>query len=600
MTIRLLPSTLVNRIAAGEVIERPASVVKELVENAIDAGSTHIDVSVENGGINRIAISDNGSGMGPQDLELSIERHATSKLAGEDLLNISYLGFRGEALPSIASISRFLIQSRPQGGDSGWQLFVEAGRKNPLQPTSMTVGTRVEVKDLFYATPARLKFLKTPTTELGQIVDTLERLAISNPHIRLTLTTEKRKVFDFAAHTGDLFEQRLNRLAEILGKDFAANALSVDETREGIRVSGYISLPTFNKSNSQHQYFFVNGRPVKDRLLLGAIRGAYMDVLAHDRYAVVVLAIDLPCEEVDVNVHPTKAEVRFKDGGLVRHLCVGSIKRALANAGHTAASTLSHRIMPPNLGSNTRPLFHSGPSRAYTAMPQTATHIVVQEAQAALRPIEMTQNLHQPAAVDNYPEEEVNQFPLGLARAQIHNTYIITQTQDGMIIVDQHAAHERIVYERLKSDFARNIERETLLIPEVVELSPKHFSLLQDYIQTFHSHGLHIENFGEGAILVREIPALIKGIHIQKLIVEICEDISGDNTPSRVEEALLKRLSTYACHHSIRAGKPLALSEMDTLLRQMESTPLSGQCNHGRPTHVTLKLSDIERLFGRK
>ena len=597
MTIRLLPSTLVNRIAAGEVIERPASVVKELVENSIDAGATHIDVSVENGGINRITIVDNGRGMSPQDLELCVERHATSKLAGEDLLNISFLGFRGEALPSIASISRFLIQSRLLEGDSGWKLYVEAGRKNELQPASMTTGTRVEVKDLFYATPARLKFLKTPTTELGQIVDTLERLAISNPHIRLTLTTEKRKVFDFAAHTGELFEQRLNRLVEILGKDFAVNALPVDEEREGIRVSGYISLPTFNKSNSQHQYFFVNGRPVKDRLLLGAIRGAYMDVLAHDRYAVVVLAIDLPCEEVDVNVHPTKAEVRFKDGGLVRHLCVGSIKRALANAGHKAASTVSYKIMPHHQSSATRQLFHSNSSHAFMAMPQTAGPIFVHEAPAALQPLPTNPHLQHPSAVDN---NQAQGFPLGLARTQIHNTYIISQTKDGMIIVDQHAAHERIVYERLKSDFAQNIERESLLIPEVVELSPKHFALLQDHLKTFHAYGLHIENFGEGAILVREVPTLIKGTNIQKLIVEICEDISDQNTLSRVEEAMLKRLSTHACHHSIRAGKPLALSEMDTLLRQMESTPLSGQCNHGRPTHVTLSLADIERLFGRK
>ncbi|MBN9565494.1 MAG: DNA mismatch repair endonuclease MutL [Alphaproteobacteria bacterium] len=599
MTIRLLPSTLVNRIAAGEVIERPASVVKELVENAIDAGATHIDVTVENGGINRITVSDNGLGMTAEDLELSIERHATSKLVGEDLLNISYLGFRGEALPSIASISRFLIQSRHKDGDSGWKLLIEAGRKNGLQPTFMTTGTRVEVKDLFYATPARLKFLKTPTTELGQIVGTLERLAISTPHIRLTLTTEKRKVLDFAAHTGDLFEQRLNRLVEILGKDFAANALPIDETREGIRVSGYISLPTFNKSNSQHQYFFVNGRPVKDRLLLGAIRGAYMDVLAHDRYAVVVLAIDLPCDEVDVNVHPTKAEVRFKDNALVRHLCVGSIKRALANAGHKAASTVSHRIIPHMSGA-TRPLFHTANTHAYTTMPQAAANVFVRESTPAFQ---LSQNNHyqpQPVGVDNPQAEDTNHFPLGLARAQIHNTYIIAQSSEGMVIVDQHAAHERIVYERLKSEFAQNIERETLLIPEVVGLTPKHFALLQDHIQTFHNVGLHIENFGDGAILVREVPTLIKGTYIQELIVEICEDISLENSVTRVEEALLKRLSTHACHHSIRAGKPLSHAEMDTLLRQMESTPLSGQCNHGRPTHVVLSLSDIERLFGRK
>ncbi len=592
MTICLLSPTLVNRIAAGEVIERPASALKELVENALDAGATQIRVTIQNAGIDRILVEDNGSGMIKADLELCVERHATSKLQGEDLLNIRYLGFRGEALPSIASVSRLSIKSRHVDEEVGWQLTVDAGVKGTAVPVAMVGGTQVEIKDLFYATPARLKFLKSSSTETSHMVDMMERLAMAHPKVAFTLNSNDRILLNVSAQDSLLFDAMGARLKDILGKDFFDNSVVVDETYENVRVHGYVGLPTFHKSRAGHQFFFINNRPVKDRQLHGAIRGAYQDVLAHDRHAVVALFIQLPCELVDVNVHPAKAEVRFKDAGMVRNLVVGSIKRALANAGHRASNTVAHQMV-----------------RTFQPASQGQTNFFARSSTLVFSPEQIkndTASHPNPVQESTTPQERdvfqnsapSDHFPLGLARAQIHNTYIISQTQDGLVITDQHAAHERLVYEQIKNQL--HLSMEDLLLPEVVELGPKAYGLLLDHLDTLKKFGLAIESFGPGALLVRALPSLIKGISVKGLLEHMADDVAELGASNLLEEAMMRRLSTFACHHSIRAGQTLSLGEMDALLRQMESTPLSGQCNHGRPTHVVLSLSDIERLFGRK
>jgi DNA mismatch repair protein MutL len=610
MTIRLLSPTLVNRIAAGEVIERPASALKELVENALDAGATDIRVTIHNAGIDRIMVEDNGAGMVKDDLTLCVERHATSKLEGEDLLNITHLGFRGEALPSIASVSRLSIKSRAGSADAGWQLEVDAGLKGPTHPVAMAQGTTVEIKDLFYATPARLKFLKSPSTETSHMVDMMERLAMAHPSVGFRLTSEKRCLLRLPSMSGELFEASGGRLRDILGKDFMTNALVVDETYEQVRVHGHVGLPTFHKASSGHQFFFINNRPVKDRQLLGAIRGAYQDVLAHDRHAVLALFIDLPCELVDVNVHPAKAEVRFRDAGMVRNLVVGSIKRALAKAGHRASSTVASQMMGTfqRSGSSTWPsaqqthFFERSQNLAFGSPAGTMS--------APLSPEMSVTFAHEgagaPAAMScqTPTAEQIDVqtcvFPLGLAKAQLHNTYIISQTQDGLVITDQHAAHERLVYEQIKMQLGEAVAKEDLLLPEVVDLPAKTYTMLVDHLEVLKRFGLEVESFGQGALLVRAVPSMLKRMPVKALLEQMAEDVAEYGTTTLLEDALLRRLSTYACHHSIRAGQALSPQEMDALLRQMEATPLSGQCNHGRPTHVTLTLNDIERLFGRK
>lgn len=613
MTIRLLSPTLVSRIAAGEVIERPASAIKELVENAIDAGATEITVTISEAGVRRIHVQDNGRGMGPEDLSLAVERHATSKLNGEDLLNISYLGFRGEALPSIGAVSRLTITSREQGAETAWKLHVNAGLKEELQPVAAPYGTLVEIDDLFYATPARLKFLKSPATETSNSVDMVERLAMANPHVSFRLFSEKRRLIDIAAGQGDLFESRLKRFADLIGRDFSANAICLDEMREETRVSGYIGLPTYHKPNSQYQYFFVNQRPVRDRLLLGAMRGAYQDVLAHDRYPVVAIFIDLPAEDVDVNVHPTKAEVRFRDGATVRNLVVGSVKRALAAAGHRSSTTVTQAALSSfsspmgssRLSLSQAHLFQRAEQRPWVgdgsaALAETReTHFSEAGNQAAYGGA-LSPPVVQPSSQLEEAATARNDYPLGLAKAQVHGTYIVAQNAKGVVIVDQHAAHERLVYEQLKKELAHGIKRETLLIPEVIELSVKGITLLSDHLDAFAHYGLVMEPFGDQALLVREVPSLLKSIPIQPLVHQLAADIEAQGSSARIEEQVLARYSTFACHHSIRAGRTLTHPEMDALLRQMEETPLSGQCNHGRPTHVLLSLEDIERLFGRK
>ena len=612
MTIRLLPESLVNRIAAGEVVERPASAVKELVENSIDAGARRIGVVLGDGGRSLIAVTDDGRGMDAEELALAVERHATSKMPGDDLLHIDTLGFRGEALPSIGAVSRLTITSRTEDSETAWAITVEGGRKSAPQPAGVPAGTRVEVRDLFFATPARLKFLKVPRTEQTHVGDVLKRLAMAHPHIGFTLSDGTRSVIKLNPVDGDLFSARLDRLGAIMGREFAANALPIDAERQGIRLTGYIGLPTLNRGNSAMQFLFVNGRPVRDKLLFGAVRGAYQDFLASNRHPLVALFVDLPREAVDVNVHPAKTEVRFRDQGLVRGLIVGALKYALAEAGHRASTTVAQAA----LGA-----FRSGGSAAeggqVYAFPQGGTGYrgtgggLVGKGLVGKGMAEEAEHFHAPlphlgaapSAASAEPETmrpETAEYPLGVARGQLHETYIVAQTADGLVIVDQHAAHERLVYERMKAALAAGgIARQGLLIPEVVELGDGAAPMVERASELAEL-GLAIEPFGEGAVVVRETPALLGDTDIQGLVRDLADDLAeGDDTLS-LKDRLADICGTMACHGSVRAGRRLNGAEMNALLREMEATPHSGQCNHGRPTYVELKLKDIEKLFGRR
>ena len=561
--IRRLPDTLVNRIAAGEVVERPASAVKELVENAVDAGAKRIDVVMRDGGRALISVTDDGHGMAAADLTLAVERHATSKLPGEDLLDIRSLGFRGEALPSIGAVSRLTLTSRPAEADTAWCLAVAGGAVTPPAPAAAEPGTTVEVRDLFFATPARLKFLKAARTEFGHAVDVIHRLAMAHPEIAFSLSDGQRVAVRLGATTGDLFARRLDRLSQIMGRDFAANALRVDAQREDITLTGYIGLPTLNRRTASHQFFFVNGRPVRDKQLFGAVRGAYMDFLAHDRHPLLALFIDLPPTQVDVNVHPAKTEVRFREPGMVRGLIVGALKQALADAGHRSATSAS-----------TAALGAVGQLPALEAAPAAA-----------------------PSPGDETPVD----YPLGAARAQVHATYIVAQSADGIVIVDQHAAHERLVYEDMKAAMAADgIKRQILLIPEVVELDEPAVDRLVQRQNELADIGLVLEGFGAGAVVVREVPAAIGDSDVQGLVRDLADELTEMGEALAVRDKLADICGTMACHGAVRAGRRLSPAEMNALLRQMEATPHSGQCNHGRPTYVELKLADIERLFGRR
>ncbi len=602
MPIRVLPPTVVNRIAAGEVVERPAAAVKELVENAIDAGASRIEVSLREGGRSLISVDDDGCGMGAEELALAVERHATSKLPDDDLTHIATLGFRGEALPSIGAVGRLAITSRRAGSDSAWTLTVEGGVKGALQPAALGPGTRVELRDLFYATPARLKFLKAARTELDHVEDVINRLAMAHPEIAFTLTDDARPVLRLAAATADLLSDaaaaRLARLAQVMGRDFADNALVLDVVREGVRLTGHIGLPTLNRATSAQQYLFVNGRPVRDRLLHGAVRGAYQDFLARDRHPLVALFLELPAEAVDVNVHPAKAEVRFRDAGLVRGLIVGACKHALAEAGHRAATTVATAA----LGSF-RPATAPSSWRPSAAVPRG----FAETAAAAYAPLDGSPELQgvvAPAARAATPESAygaASEYPLGAARAQLHETYIVAQTADGIVIVDQHAAHERLVYERMKQALAaRGIERQALLIPEIVELEGAAAERLVARRDELAELGLALEAFGPGAIVVREVPALLGVADVKGLVRDLADELAEFGQALSLKERLEEICGTLACHGSVRAGRLLTAAEMNALLREMEATPHSGQCNHGRPTYVELKLADIERLFGRR
>ncbi len=586
MAIRRLSESVVNRIAAGEVVERPASAVKELVENALDAGARHIDITVRDGGQSLISVVDDGHGIPKEELALALERHATSKLPEDDLWSISTFGFRGEALPSIASVSRMTLASRPKGASEGWKVQVEGGDMGPVEPAALAEGTRVEVRDLFFATPARLKFLKSPRTELDHAVDWVHRLAMAHPHVAFTLTDGVRTPVRLTAALS-----RLDRLAQILGRDFAANALTIDAERDGVHLSGHASLPTLNRATSREQYLFVNGRAVRDRQLLGAVRAAYMDFLASDRHPVLALFLDLPASAVDVNVHPAKTEVRFRDSGSVRGLVVGGLKHALAGAGHRAATTVA---------SSTLASFRSGGfgGGGYSIPPAMSRGMA--EAAAIYQAPLMRTVPSMPAAAPEPAADDAG-HPLGSARCQVHGTYIVAQTADGLVIVDQHAAHERLVYERMKAALANGgIKRQGLLLPEVVELGDAGAARLVERKDELAELGLVLEAFGQGAVVVRETPALLGQADVANLVRDLADELQEFDQALSLKDRLADVCGTLACHGSVRAGRRLAPSEMDALLRQMEVTPHAGQCNHGRPTYVELKLADIERLFGRR
>jgi len=615
-TIRRLPEILVNRIAAGEVVERPAAAVKELVENAIDAGARHIDVDLREGGRSFISVTDDGRGMTAEEIELAIERHATSKLPGDDLVHIASLGFRGEALPSIGAVSRLSVTSRANVGTKGagsnggageqaWCLAVEGGERGAVKPAAHPPGTRVEVRDLFYATPARLKFLKTARTEANHALDALQRLAMAHPGVGFTLAEDSRSRLRLAPAEGALFDSRLTRLGAVMSREFAENALPVDAEREGIRLTGYIGLPTLNRGNARHQYLFVNGRPVRDRLLHGAVRGAYRDFLARDRHPMLALFLELPPETVDINVHPAKAEVRFREPGLVRGLIVGACRHALAEAGHRASTSVGEAALGALRPQTAPPGGYAWPAGGRPQGGGTTLPRGMAEAAASYHaplPGVGAAPAARPAGADSESVSADRQdYPLGAARAQVHGTYVVAQTEDGIVIVDQHAAHERLVYERMKRQLAENgVARQILLIPEVVELDEPATERLVARAEELAELGLAIERFGPGAVVAREVPALLGEINLQGLLRDLADELAELGQALALREHLEAVCSTMACHGSVRAGRQLNVEEMNELLREMEATPHSGQCNHGRPTYVELKLADIEKLFGRR
>jgi DNA mismatch repair protein MutL len=610
--IRRLPPDAVNRIAAGEVVERPAAAAKELIENALDAGAHAIRVRIEGGGLTRLMVEDDGHGMSSDELPLAIERHATSKLSADDdghvdLLDIRTMGFRGEALPSIGSVSRLAILSRARGAGGAFEINVDGGRVEGPKPAAWSGlasnGTRVDVRDLFYATPARLKFMKTERAEAQAIADAVRRLALARPDVAFHLETEERAVIKLQAEQGEAAEARLKRLGAVLGREFRENAVEIEAEREGVRVSGFAGLPTFNRGSAQHQYLFVNGRPVKDRLLVGVIRAAYQDFLARDRHPMAVLFVELDPNLVDVNVHPAKTEVRFRDAAMVRGLMIGALRHALAGAGHRASTTVAGAALgaatshiAPSLPWNTpRPSW--SPARPVVGSTDYAQPSLSEPRTATFEAFSGAPS----ARVEPTPEPQTETPPLGVARAQVHETYIIAQTADGMVIVDQHAAHERLVYERMKADMAgAGVRRQALLIPEIVELSEEEASRVLDRADDLAQMGLEVEPFGRGAVAVRATPALFGPMDIKGLIRDLADDFAEYEAGLSLKEKMEEVMGNMACRGSVRAGRRLTAEEMNALLRQMEATPHSGQCNHGRPTYVELKLADIEKLFGRR
>jgi DNA mismatch repair protein MutL len=596
--IRQLDEVAVNRIAAGEVVERPASAVKELIENALDAGATRIELAIKDGGKSLIRVTDDGHGMSERDMPMALSRHATSKIDGSDLLNIHTFGFRGEALPSLGAVGRLTITSRARGSENAFSIAVPGGQAEPLRPAALTRGTVVELRDLFYATPARLKFLRTDRAEMQAISDVVKRLAMAEPYVGFTIRDlsggdQGRVTFRADPEAGDLFEAMGARLRQILGADFAANALQIDAEREGITLTGFAALPTYSRGAATAQYLFVNGRPVRDKLLVGALRGAYSDFLSRDRHPAVALFLECDPERVDVNVHPAKAEVRFRDPGVARGLIVSALKHALAQASHRASTT----VADATLG-------------AFRPEPAGRIYQMDMPSQQALRSSYQMQTpglaeapapfAAASARVEEPAAEFVQDTPLGAARAQVHENYIIAQTADGMVIVDQHAAHERLVYEKLKRQMAETgVATQALLIPEIVELTECDAQVLLDHAAALAGFGLVIEPFGQGAVAVRETPAVLGVINAQAMLRDILDEISDLWESQTLADRIEAVLSRVACHGSVRSGRIMRGEEMNALLRDMEATPHSGQCNHGRPTYVELKLADIERLFGR-
>jgi DNA mismatch repair protein MutL len=596
--IRQLDDAAINRIAAGEVVERPASAVKELVENAIDAGARRISIDIGDGGKTLIRVTDDGCGIAGHDLPLALSRHATSKIDGSDLLNIHTFGFRGEALPSLGAVGRLNITSRVHGSEA-FEINVEGGDLGPVRPAALNGGTVITLRNLFYATPARLKFLRTDRAETAAINDIVKRLAMAEPFVRFELRDvsgdSPRITFRAEAENGDMFDALHGRLSTVLGREFADNSLKIDALREGLHLTGYAALPTYSRGSAVQQYLFVNGRPVRDKLLVGALRGAYFDFLSRDRHPAAALFLDCDPTLVDVNVHPAKSEVRFRDPGLARGLIVSALRQALAEAGHRASTTVAgatlgamtpepiggprvYQMDRPSMGSRSASYQFQAPS--FAEMTHAYSGQVVEQEQANETP----------------PED----LPLGTARGQVHENYIIAQTATGMVIVDQHAAHERLVYEKLKNQMAANgVAAQALLIPEIVELSDGDCARLLEVADELARFGLGIEPFGGGAIAIRETPAILGEVNARAMILDILDELADQGSSNMVQAKVEAILSRVACHGSIRSGRWMRAEEMNALLREMEVTPHSGQCNHGRPTYVELKLADIERLFGR-
>ncbi|WLS04469.1 DNA mismatch repair endonuclease MutL [Shinella oryzae] len=598
MTIRQLSETLINQIAAGEVIERPASAAKELIENALDAGATRIEIATAGGGKTLLRVTDNGCGMAPGELELAIRRHCTSKL-DTDLLDIRTLGFRGEALPSIGSVARLSLLSRTAEASEGAEISVTGGKVEPVRPAAANRGTVVEVRDLFFATPARLKFMKSEKAEASAISDVVRRMAIAFPHVRFVLSGSDRTTLEFPATGTD----RLARIAQVLGRDFRDNAIEIDAEREGVRLTGFAGLPTFNRGNSLHQFAFVNGRPVQDKLLWSALRAAYAETIPHGRYPVAVLSIEIDPALVDVNVHPAKSDVRFRDPGLVRGLVIGAIREALGREGDRAATTGASGLMRAFRPEAQHPAAPWTPAASPYRPFEPAASMPRRAAQAGFAEFATPSARSEPvfAAQQPVPDDAPPQHhPLGAARAQLHENYIVAQTQDGLVIVDQHAAHERLVFEAMRNALhSRAVPAQALLIPEIVDLPEDDCDRLVAHAEEFATLGLGIERFGPGAIAVRETPAMLGEMDATGLIRQLADELAEWDTANGLKAKLEYLAATMACHGSVRSGRRMRPEEMNALLRQMEATPGSGQCNHGRPTYIELKLSDIERLFGR-
>ncbi|WP_416915080.1 MAG: DNA mismatch repair endonuclease MutL [Roseicyclus sp.] len=600
--IRQLDEAAINRIAAGEVVERPASAVKELVENALDAGATRILVEVAQGGKALIRVTDDGCGMTPADLPLALSRHATSKIDGTDLLNIRSFGFRGEALPSLGAVGRLRITSRVAGLEAH-EIRVTGGALSPIRPAALSRGTVVELRDLFFATPARLKFLRSDRAEMQAITDVIRRLAMAEPAVGFTLkdmTEGERVILRVDPETGDIWQALTARLSALIGADFVENAMRIDAEREGLRLTGLAGLPTYSRGAAVAQYIFVNGRPVRDKQLFGALRAGYMDVLARDRHPAAALFVDCPPDRVDVNVHPAKSEVRFRDPAAVRSLIVSGLRHGLMQDGQRAASTVGDGLLAAFRPEGPAPTSTPLPPRVYQMdRPSQSSLIRARDWQSPQLAEDSTPWTPSARVDAGAPAPEETSRPLGAARAQLHENYIIAQTETGMVIVDAHAAHERLVYERLKRQMDENgIARQALLIPEIVTLGADADRLLS-HADDLAALGLVIEPFGPGTIAVRETPALLGSVAVEPLLRDILDEIDDLGRSEALRARLDAILSRVACHGSVRTGRRMSAEEMNALLREMEATPKSGQCNHGRPTFVTLAMSDIERLFGR-
>ncbi len=583
--IRLLPQNIINRIAAGEVLERPSSAVKELVENSLDAGAKNIEIKIEAGGKNLISISDDGIGMNAEELKLAVQRHATSKLLDDDLFNIRFFGFRGEALPAIGSVAKLKISSR------GAKIEVIGGDVSEIQPTPTHAGTKIDVRDLFFATPARLKFLKTDDSEKSQCLDIIRKIAMANPETAFRVEVDGKEKLHF------LPASPVQRISDIIGDDFGDNSVAIDAIRGDIKLTGFAGIPTYNRRTSESQYIFVNNRPVKDKVLQGAIRAAYADFLGGGRFPALALFITIPSAEVDVNVHPAKSEVRFRDGRMMSGLLISALRGAISSAGHKASTTIAdfalHSMSRNNAGAAYKNAYYNAPQTNYLPLREEAVAFTLHPT-SFLREEEIIE-------ASSLKEGAGEGYPLGHAKAQLHATYIIAETANSIVIVDQHAAHERLVYENYKSQIDENrLQKQPLLVPEIIRLNEKQLDIILNLKLVLSKFGFEVEKFGAGEIEVRQIPTLLTKHSASELLKDIADDIIEHGSDLSLMQAFEHVLETAACHNSIRAGRKLSIQEMDEMLRQMEATPHSGQCNHGRPTYVELKLSDVEKLFGRK